>query len=505
MKDNQRKIGAILSYVSIVANTLVQLLYTPFLISKLGKGEYGLYSLVSSIIGYLTVLDLGFGNAIVVHTAKYRATGNTESEKKLHGMFHLIYIGIGIIAGIIGAVFALNSSAFFANTMTTNELSKMRIMLLILSFNLFITFAFSIYNSIITASEKFLFQKTLAIINTIAKPLLMMPLLFLGYKSIALCVVISVVNVCVLLSNYIFCKKRLNIAIKFSGFDKKLFKVIFAYSFWIFLTQIVDKINWSADQFILGAVSGAETVSVYSAAATLNVMYINLSTAISNVMLPKMSKMVAKKATKQELSSEFIKVSRIQFIVIFLIASGLTLFGKDFISLWLGEGFEEAYYVALLLILPATISLTQNTGLAIMQAMNKFKFKALTTFIMSIANIVMSIFLAKAYGASGAAFGTCISVIICNIIIMNIYYAKVIKLDILGYWKNISIMIVKYLIPIISTLGIIHLFKLEGLKAFLFYGAIYVALYIIVTYTLVADNYEKGMIQKLVNKITKRN
>ena len=92
MKSNQRKIGAVLSYVTIIANTLIQLLYTPFLIRKLGQSEYGLFSLVSSIIGYLTVLDLGFGNAIIVHTAKYRAKGELKKEQKLHGMFRVIYI-----------------------------------------------------------------------------------------------------------------------------------------------------------------------------------------------------------------------------------------------------------------------------------------------------------------------------------------------------------------------------------------------------------------------------
>ena len=71
--SRQRKFGAILSYVSIIVNTIIQLLYTPFLISKLGQSEYGLFSLINSVIGYLTVLDLGFGNAIILYTAKYRA------------------------------------------------------------------------------------------------------------------------------------------------------------------------------------------------------------------------------------------------------------------------------------------------------------------------------------------------------------------------------------------------------------------------------------------------
>ena len=92
MNDSkQRKTGAILSYVSIIVNTLIQLLYTPLLIRMLGQSEYGLYSLANSIIGYLTVLDLGFGNAIIVYTAKYRAKKDKESEQKLHGMFKIVF------------------------------------------------------------------------------------------------------------------------------------------------------------------------------------------------------------------------------------------------------------------------------------------------------------------------------------------------------------------------------------------------------------------------------
>ena len=183
-KSKQRKVGAILSYVSIIASTLVQLLYTPFLVSKLGQSEYGLYSLVSSIIGYLTILDLGFGNAIVVHTSKYRATGETEKAKTLHGMFKVIYLCIGVVAGIAGIIMAVNSEALFGGSMSAEDVDKMRIMLMILSFNLFLTFSFSVYGSIITASENFVFQKVVSIIGIVAKPLLMIPVLFMGYSSL---------------------------------------------------------------------------------------------------------------------------------------------------------------------------------------------------------------------------------------------------------------------------------------------------------------------------------
>lgn len=502
MKNNQRKIGAILSYVTIIANTLIQLLYTPFLIRKLGQGEYGLFSLVSSIIGYLTVLDLGFGNAIIVHSTKYRATGETKKEQKLHGMFHLIYIVIGIVAGIAGLIISLNTNNIFAENLTNEELGKMKIMLMILSFNLFVTFGFSIYGSIITSHEKFVFQKLLATINTLAKPLLMIPLLFLGFKSIALCVVITIVNIAVLLSNYIYCKKKLEVKVKFLGFDKKLFWEIFSYSFFIFLGVIADKVNWSADQFILGMFCGTVAVSVYSTASTLNSLFINLSTAISGVLLPKMSKMVAKRASSKEISDEFIKVGRIQYYIVFLMASGLVLVGREFIRLWVGPDFGESYYVALLLILPLCIPLIQNLGLSIMQAMNKFKFRTIMMCVMSVFNIVASVFLAQWKGPTGAAVGTAASLLICNVIIMNIFYARVIKLDIARFWKNIFGMTIRFVLPLGATISFMLLTGFTGKLALFTYAGTYTVLFGATAYFLCANEYEKGIVKKVAGGVT---
>jgi len=505
MSDSkQRKLGALLSYVSIIASTLVQLLYTPFLISKLGQSEFGLYSLIASVIGYLTVLDLGFGNAIVVYTAKYRAQKKYEEEKKLHGMFRIIFFIIGIIAALIGIILFLNVNNLFGQTMTSTELSEAKIMMLILSFNLFISFQFSIYSSIISAYEKFTFQKIMSIVNTLLKPLLMIPLLFLGYKAIAMTVVITIVNIIVLLSNYTFCKRKLNINIKFMGFDKTLFKTILGYSIWIFLGVIVDKINWSVDQFVLGSVAGTVAVSIYSTASTINTLFINLSTAINTVLLPKMSKMVAKNASNEDLTKEFIKVGRIQYIIIFLMCSGLIMFGKEFFIAWVGQDFINSYYIAIILIVPLCIPLIQNLGISIMQAKNMHKFRSILLFFIAIANIAISIPLAKAYQGIGSAIGTSLSLIIGNIIIINIYYYKKVGINVIKFWKEIFKMTIPFVIPVTLILVIMNFITLHGYKHLIVFGGIYTILYLITVYCLVMNNYEKNIINKLLKKINKK-
>ena len=499
MNDStQRKTGVILSYVTIIVNTLIQLLYTPLLIRNLGQSEYGLYSLVSSIIGYLTVLDLGFGNAIIVYTSKYRAQGKKEEEKKLHGMFKIIFIIIGIVAAILGLILYFNVDNIFGKAMTTKEIEKTKIMMLILAFNLMITFSFSIYNSIISAYEKFIFQKIMALINSIMKPLLMIPLLFMGYKSITLCIVITIINIIVLLSNYIYCKKKLKISTKYIGFDKVLFKTILGYSIWIFLGVIVDKINWSVDNFVLGAVSGTVAVSIYSLAATLNNLFISISTAISGVLLPKMSKLVAEKASDEILTKEFIKVGRIQYYIIFLMCSGLILVGKEFFMFWAGNKYVESYYISLLLIIPVCIPLIQNLGISIRQAKNKHKFSSIINVFSAILNIIISIPLAKSYGAIGAALGTTIGLSISTVI-QNLYYHCSIKLNVLKFWKNIIFMTIPFSIPWLIILVIKKILILNGVISILVYGGLFTILYCIIAYLFCMNNYEKSLIKKIIS------
>ena len=110
MPVSQLKIGALLSYVVLALQNLVGLLYTPFMLRMMGKSEYGLYSIAASIVAYLTILDLGFGNAIVRYTAKYRAEGKTDEQYKMFGMFFLLYCGIGLLAMFRDASYVVTDS-----------------------------------------------------------------------------------------------------------------------------------------------------------------------------------------------------------------------------------------------------------------------------------------------------------------------------------------------------------------------------------------------------------
>ena len=185
MRINQIKAGAVLNYVIIFLNAVVGLLYTPYLLRCLGQSEYGLYSLVVPIVGYLTILDFGFGNAVIRYTAKFRAEGKQKEQYEMFGMFVILYSVIALVAFIVGLILYFNVDTLFGDTLTTYELSRTKILMLILVFNLAITFPFSIFGSIITAYEDFVFQKTINIARIILNTVVMIVLLHQGYKAVA--------------------------------------------------------------------------------------------------------------------------------------------------------------------------------------------------------------------------------------------------------------------------------------------------------------------------------
>ena len=262
MAVNQLKAGALLSYVSIGLNNIIGLLYIPFMLRLMGQTEYGLYSLVASVVAYLTVLDLGFGNAIIRYTAKFRAEGRHEEQSEMFGMFVLIYTCIGLLALLIGFGLYANTDLLFDRTMDVGELRQIRIMMLLMIFNIAFTFPMSIWGSIITAYENFVFQKLINIARIILNPVVMIIMLLMGYRAIGMVVVTTCFNVATLLINYWYCRHKLHIRLRFGRFNWDFFREVSIYSFWIFLNAIMDRIYWSTGQFLLGIYKGATGVGV---------------------------------------------------------------------------------------------------------------------------------------------------------------------------------------------------------------------------------------------------
>ena len=504
MPVNQLKAGVVLNYVVIILNTVVGLLYTPYMLRMMGQSEYGLYSLVASVIAYLTVLDLGFGNAIVRYTAKFRAEKKTEEQYEMFGMFFLLYLVIGIIAFGIGLGLYFNVGTLFGDTMTAVELGRARIMMLLLVANLAFTFPMSIWGSIIQAYEDFVFQKSLNIFRIILNTAVMICLLHFGYKAVAMVVVQTIFNVLTLVLNFIYCRRKLNIHLyfRFKHFHWGFLKEVAIYSFWIFLNAIMDRVYWSTGQFVLGAIVGTAAVAVFAIAIQLEGMYMQFSTAISSVFLPKVTAMVATNRSRKEISDLFIRTGRIQYIVLAYILSGFIIFGRQFIELWAGAGYSDAYIISLLFFIPLTVPLIQNLGITILQARNEMKFRSVLYIIIALVSLAMQIVLTRFFGGIGCAMGVSGALVVGQILIMNVYYQRRQDLDIKTFWKEISKMSIIPIVLIFSSMLVIrHFFALDSWGKLILGIAAFSLVYIPLFFRFSMTDDERNLFISMFHKI----
>ena len=283
-----------------------------------------------------------------------------------------------------------------------------------------------------------------------------------------------------------------------------MLKEMWVFTFFIFLNQIIDQVNWSVDKFLLGRFAGTTAVAVYGVGGQINTLYLQFSTSISNVFVPKVNKIVAESNDNEQLTKLFTKVGRIQFLVLGLVLSGFIFFGSPFIKMWAGKEYGASYAVAILLIAPVTVPLIQNLGIEIQRAKNMHKARSVVYLFIAIANVFISIPLIKLIGPAGAALGTAISLIVGNIIFMNWYYHARIGMNMIYFWKEIAKFIPALIAPCAVGVVIMNFVNITGLVKLGVFAVVYTAVYGLSMYFLGMNEEEKQLVMGPIRKILRK-
>lgn len=501
MRLDQRKMGVLLTYVSEAIKILTTLVYTPLMLRLLGDNEYGLYQTVSSTVAYLSLLSLGFGSAYVRYHSRYRVKDDNDGIARLNGMFMLVFCAMSVICLAAGGVMIGNARAIFGDKLTAGELEQSKLLMAVLIVSMAITFPNSVFNCYVTAHEKFIFQKVLIVAQNLLNPCLTLPLLLLGYGSVAVVTVSAVLTLAVFLSNLYYCLKKLGMKFAFRGLEFSLLKEMTAFTFFIFLNQIIDQVNWAVDKFLLVRMIGPAMVTVYSVGAQINSLYIQMSTAVSSVFIPKVNQIVASSDDNRELTRLMTKVGRIQYIILALILIGFIFLGRPFIGLWAGAGKEQAYDVALLLMIPVTISLVQNLGIEIQRAKNMHRARSVVYACLAVSNVAMSVFLIPKWGCVGAAAGTAVSLVLGNVLFMNWYYHKKLGLDMIAFWKDILSLMPATLVTCLAGMVYTYFVQVSGWMMLALSAILFAAVYAGAMWLLGLNAYEKQLVRKMLRKL----
>ena len=505
-KKSQLKIGIVLNYINIILGNLIPVFYTPIMLSLLGQEEYGLYKLSSSVTSYLSLISLGIGSAVVRYLIKAREEEGKEAEERVLGLFVIIFHVISAAALLIGTVLAFNLGRFYGQSLSVMELARMKVLVLIMVCNTALSFSQTPYASAVNAHEQFVFLQFANILTTCIGPIANLVALYLGFASIGMAISSLLIGLSCRVAYFAYVRKHMHLRAKYDHLPLHLIKEILLFSFWVFLANIVSQLYNATDTILIGAIPALATagVAVYSVGNTFNSIVFSLSTGMSSLLTPKANKMVFQSASNQELTDLCIRVGRIQCLIISLVVSGFIAFGKPFIFFYVGETYFDAYWVAVLMMVPNMIPLVQSMCLSIITAQNQHRFRSIVYLVIAIMNVIGTWILMQHFGVIGAAFMTGFALILGTGFTMNWYYHKKTGLDMIRFWKSVGRI---YIIPVIMciiTKGISSVVDFYNLQVMLVGIVLYTLIYCVLNWKMVMNEYEKDLIRKPFQRYIER-
>lgn len=432
MAKNEVKWGAILSYILIALNSIYGLVIMPFVLGAIGESEYGVYKTIGAMTATISVMELGLGGTMQKYIAQYRAQ---REEKKAYNFSAMCTIQAAIMAiamVAVGICLFFTLEPVYGNTFTSMEMVRAKQIYVILVCYVILHIFENILFGIIAGYNRFIFSNSVKLLTLLTKILIYLVILPIFKNSIAIVLTTLILEFFIITAECVYIKFALGHKVKLYTWDRAVFKETFAYTILLFIQSLIIQFNGNIDNMVIGSIIGTSAVTVYSFALQIFNMYEQCSTSVSGVILPSVTNAIYNGAKSADLENMIVKFGRVQWAVLGLALGGFVCLGKEFFMLWLGESFEDCYYLALILMIPVTFPLLVNTCLAILKAKNLLLFRTIALAYSVVVNMIFTIIGTKIWGYYAAAAGTAISTFIGSILSLNIYYHVKLKISM---WK----------------------------------------------------------------------
>jgi O-antigen/teichoic acid export membrane protein len=504
--SKQIKIGALISYGTIAFHIIAGLIYTPWMISKIGQSDFGIYTLATSLIT-MFVMDFGLGAAVSRFVSKYRAENRQDMVNNFVGLVYKLYLLVdAVILVALLAVYCCMDIVY--GNLTPEELEKLRVLYVIVASFSVISFPFSNLNGIITAYESFIALKLCDFFNKALTILLIVIALLFDMGVYALVTVNALVGLITIAVKLLIIKIKTPVRVNFRYFDKSMFKNVFGFSMWTTVGNLMQRLVLSISPTIITAVciNASVEVAIFGLASTVEGYIYTFATAINGMFLPRISKIYADGKKETDLLPLMIKVGRIQFILVGLISVGFIALGKSFIvDIWNKPDFSQSYICAVLLLIPNMFYLPMQIANTAVVVENKVKLQAIIFIVMNVVNIAFSFVFGRLWGAAGVALALLVSYLV-RILLMCIVYKRVMHMDIVKFVKEVFI---KLSPNMLLTLGVGLLTERfnplsHGILRFCTNGFVVVAVFLVSIILFGLNQYEKKTFLGFLGKF-KRN
>lgn len=401
-KKHQTLHNAVFNTFSWIISIIINFIFLPYIVHKLGTEAYGVLVLVLAIIGYFALLDLNLGQALIKYVAEYRAQNDLDMINETIGVTLLLFLVLGALGSIL--LFAVSEILITDFLKIQPALQPMaRFALRIGALGFFFTMLLSVVSAVPNGLDRYDISSQITIYMSLATNLMTVLLLYLGFglkEVVILNVVVSVMAVL----GYIHIGKKLLPGIRFAPVLKvSTMKTVLSFGFFSSLSRLASIIQFQADRILTGAILGASFVTYYFVPFSLVTRAMTVTARIGGVVLPVVSGLQGEKDYDSVIAL-YLKASRLIAAIATAICLPLLLFGNHFLRLWMGEEFaRQTGMVFSLITVSLYIDAFTNVPAIVIHGLGRPKITGLFSVASAIVNLALIYPLAKKMGIDGIA------------------------------------------------------------------------------------------------------
>lgn len=453
MKQNnnsQIKSGAIISYLGIIISTVASLLYTPWMKNHIGDANYGLYTLVSSLVS-IFMMDFGLGTSVTRFISKYRAENNEMQINNVMGYIAKLYIAIDVVISmVLFMVYLLIDNIYVGLSIAERDTLK-KIFLIFATYSIF-AFPFTPLSGVLNAYEKFIWLKICELFQKLFAIFLTVVALLTNHGVVTLVLMNAMSGVVTILIKLWIISKGKMIRPNLRVSDKVLLQELFGFSIWVTVLAFAQRLIFNIAPSILGVTSSSIEIARFAPASQLEGYFFMFAYAINGLFMPMVARLDYN-MNNRGIENIMIKVGKYQICVLGLLFAGICTVGTEFIELWMGSKYRISGICTVLLIAPSIFLYPQQIANTLLSIRNKIKYQAISALIIGVINVGLSFTLTPQLGALGSSISICAAFLI-NLVLLNIVYYKVLHLNLKQFYKVVYAQCIP---PILLTIVITQL------------------------------------------------
>ena len=454
--------------------------------------DYGLYSLVGTFISYF-IIDFGLSGAITRFISKYRAEGNMQKVENMLGLTTKIYLCIdAVIFFVLFICFFFLKNIFTG--LTEDEVEKLKVLYVLAGTFSVLSFVWHPMNGAMMAYEYFVENKLMDMFHKVGTVVFIVIALLFHGGVYELVFITGAIGFLTSLFKFIIFKQKSHVHINWQYSERKEMKNLLSFSVWVFLTSMAQRFRLTMMPTILGILANSTEISIFALGMTIEAMTYTLSSALNGLFLPKVTRMLHIGDNRKAVTDLMIRVGRLQLYIIGLIIMGFWLVGQEFLQLWVGNKFQNSYYVVILLTVINIISLTQHIAGDVVYAENKVRYTATMTFVSSSLSMLGSIILARYFGAIGCAIAFCVAMTL-NQVWLNFFYRRTLHLEIGRFFRECHGRIIPLLLGVtVIAFAVKHIAPINNWLSLFTFVVSFTIVYLVVAYTFLFNKEERALV-----------